>query len=162
MAELNQTLRFTDLTLEERTSFSGSPVLVRLAQGDQLYKWTQYGLIHKGKASPFWNPWSTIRAGGMTAPGFAELRTRYANVGGSVGRPQEFARTRNAVREDWNEMTSITKARLLTPVWGFLGTTRHQPINSAPTPAGEAEVFLIGGDYQLCIPNMTSANIVKL
>lgn len=175
--ELNQGLAFQQLTPTEQGSFClrPAPVLVQLPKGTQLYKWTEYGLFNPaGFASPYWSPWAAMNVGGMRVPGFSELRKRYRNTGGSVGRPQEFMRVRSAVTDYWNSMTSITKAELLEPVWGFVGVcapkppTKHderiynlKPAERAAIPH-TADVLLIGGAYQLVLPNMRADHIFKL
>ena len=88
---------------------------------------------------------------------------RYRNVDGSVGRPQEFARSRNAVTEQWNDMGSLMKAEFKKPVWGFAGRTSGQrKFNDPDHPAEQFNVVFIGGDFQLCIPNLTPDWIKKL
>ncbi|WP_263382880.1 hypothetical protein [Granulicella arctica] len=176
--ELNQSLRFDQLSSEERGSFTvrPTPIHIRLEKGTQLYKWTQYGLFnpHTGIASSFWSPWAAMTIGGMNVPGFSDLRKRYRNINGGVGRPQEFMRVRSAVTDYWNTMSSITKAELVTPVWGFLGVCGPKP----PTKHDEqlhnmsaqdrakipptADVLFIGGAYQLVLPNMDAQHIFKL
>src|SRR5579875_3694457 len=149
--ELNQNLRFWDLTEEEQATFClhPAPELVRFAErATYLYKWTQYDLVNpeNQRVSAFWLPWTGFRLGDHNVPGFRELRMRYRNRNGSVGRPQEFARARNAVTEEWNAMSSIMKIQLLKPVWGFVGVTKTQRATLDPALAN---VALIGGDYQV-------------
>ena len=162
--ELNQSLRFDQLSDSQQKSFwkQPTPVLVRLAAGFQLYKWTQYGLInpYNGSASEYWSPWAPMTSGNIQVPGFSELRTRYQNINGGVGRPQEFARARSAVTQEWNTMSSLTKAELSLPVWGFLGTCAPQPVTQSEEAS--RKVLFIGGNYQLVIPNMTAKHIFKL
>lgn len=163
LAELNQGLRFDKLTPTQQKSFATrpAPVLVRLEKGTQLYKWTEFALIGKhGYASEYWSPWKPMVVGDMHVPGFAELRERYRNLGGSVGRPQEFMRVRNAVTQEWNSMSSLTKAELSLPVWGFLGVCAAQPVTKSEE--AERRVLFIGGNYQLVIPNMEAKHIFKL
>lgn len=171
LQELNSGLSFQALTEEQRGSFlpSPAPVLVRFEQGDCVYKWTGYDFVRisrttgKEQISEYWCPWNELSIGALRVPGFKELRTRYRNVGGSVGRPQEFARARNAVTHQWNEMTSILKARFRKPVWGFVGRTAPQRFyQDRDKPEVLANVTWIGGDFQLCIPNLTPEWIEKL
>jgi len=165
--ELNPGLGFLTLTKSQQESFRPSPipVLVRLEAGDCVYKWTSYSLVNPntGRITEYWSPWNSLKAGSQIIPGFKELRTRYRNVQGSVGRPQEFARSRNAVTEQWNQMESLLKAQFLKPVWGFAGATAGQrKFNDPAHPAEQDNVFFIGGDYQLVIPNLTTDWIKKL
>jgi hypothetical protein len=82
---------------------------------------------------------------------------RYRNIDGSVGRPHEFARARSSVTLQWNDMTSITKARIVGgAVWGILGKARYQRLSKdTKHPRHLDNVFTIGGDFQICIPNLT-------
>ncbi len=94
----------------------------------------------------------------------------YENASGAVGTPQDFARARSAVTLQWNGMNSILYAKLKVPVWGFVGKTRGQPVfydrkkpsydpgNLRDDP-NNPKVFFIGGNYQLCIPNLTPSHI---
>ena len=117
--ELNAKLHLLALAKDELESFYPSPVpvLTRFEAGWCLYKWTGYGLVNSktGKITQYWLPWTGFKIGSRDVPGFKELRTRYRNVDGSVGRPQEFARARNAVTEQWNPMHSILKASFSNP-----------------------------------------------
>ena len=161
--ELNQTLRFDKLTLTQQQSFNSrpTPVLVRLPGGTHLYKWTQYPLINnRGFASEYWSSWQPMTVEAMRIPGFSELRKRYRNRDGEVGRPQEFMRARNAVTDYWNNMESITKAELRLPVWGFIGVCAPQPVSKSEEQS--RRVLFIGGEYQLVLPNMQAQHIFKL
>jgi hypothetical protein len=137
---------------------------MKFERGFRLYKWTEFGLVNPktGKITQYWMPWTGFKIGDRSVPGFKELRIRYRNVDGSVGRPQEFARARNAVTEQWNAMSSILHAELKQPAWGFVGMTGGQRAYSDPKNLTVRDnVFLIGGDYQLCIPNLTPEHIQK-
>lgn len=169
--ELNSALSFQALSETQRSSFLPTPVplLVRFERGDCVYKWTSYDLIRisrstgKEEVSEYWCPWETIEVGSLRVPGFREVRIRYRNVDGSVGRPQEFARARNAVTHQWNEMTSVLKAKFRKPVWGFVGRTAPQRFyEDRKNPDLLANVSWIGGDFQLCIPNLTPEWIEKV
>ncbi len=165
--ELNRGLGFLSLSKEQQDTFHPSPlpVLTRIEAGECVYKWTAYPLQDPktGKITEYWSPWKRLQLGTMEIPGFKELRIRYRNVGAGAGRPQEFARARNAVTEQWNPMSSLLKAEFLKPVWGFAGRTSGQRKFDDPAhPQEQANVFFIGGDFQLCIPNLTSDWIKKL
>jgi len=165
--ELNPGLSFLNLSKSQQETFRPAPipVLTRFEAGACVYKWTSYPLVNPktGRITEYWSAWDSLRIGARVIPGFKELRTRYANVGGSVGRPQEFARSRNAVTEQWNPMDSLLKAQFLKPVWGFVGLTAGQrKFNDPSHPAEQDNVFFIGGDYQLVIPNLTPDWIKKL
>jgi hypothetical protein len=167
--ETNQNLRFLDLDEEQRASFLLRPLpeLVRFAKGQCFYKWTEFALVNPAKPknpiTEYWLPWKAFKVGDREVPGFKELRMRYANKGGGVGRPQEFARSRNAVTEQWNAMSSILKVQLQVAVWGFVGLTSSQRAYLEPdNPDKLTNVMLIGGDYQLCIPNLNPHHIRKI
>jgi hypothetical protein len=162
MAELNQSLRFDQLSIDQQHSFTQhpQPILVRMDKGFEVYKWTQYPFVSsRGTITEYWSPWEAMRFNDQHVPGFVELRKRYANRPGEVGRPQEFMRARSAVTNEWNDMSSLTKAQLLEPVWGFLGLCRHQRVSNA---ANMDHVFFIGGNFQLVIPNLSLMAIKKL
>jgi hypothetical protein len=161
--ELNHDLRFNQLTPVQQKSFNTrpTPTLIRFEKGTHLYKWTEFPLIGKrGYASEYWSPWKPLVVGDMHVPGFAELRERYRNLNGGVGRPQQFMRVRNAVTAEWNSMSSLTKAELAVPVWGFLGTCAAQPVTQSEEAS--RRVLFIGGNYQLVLPNMEAKHIFKL
>src|SRR5690242_17376503 len=127
-----------------------APVLVRFERGDEVYKWTEYGFASKTKegkdrVSEYWCPWKAVKVGPVEAPGFDEMRKRYGNIDGGVGRPQEFARARLAVKTNWNAMSAITKARFKKPVWGFLGRTKYQSLHDPREGEAPTNVLLIGG-----------------
>ena len=170
-AELNQSLTFPSLKPAFQHSFTERPqtIHMRFPPGFQVYKWTEYPFLRNGGGvTEFWCPWQRMMLGNIEVPGFKELRMRYRNIGGSVGRPQEFARVRNAVTNEWNAMSSLTKAELRLPVWGFIGVCSNQLVSTAQEkerPSGApptAKVVFLGGDYQLLLPNMTAEHIFKL
>jgi hypothetical protein len=165
--ELNENLRFSDLSQDEQASFRliPPPAPYRFAKDFCFYKWTEFGLVNpkNRKITQYWFPWTSFKLDGREIPGFKELRMRYRNTGGGVGRPQEFARARGAVTEQWNAMTSILKVQLLEPVWGIVGLINAQRAYEDPEhPATLENVLLIGGDYQLCVPNLTPKEIRRL
>jgi hypothetical protein len=48
------------------------------------------------------------------------------------------------------------ESRVEEPVWGFVGKTSSQrKFNDPDHPAEQFNVLFIGGDFQLCIPNLT-------
>ena len=165
--ELNHGLSFQALTETQQKSFRPTPipVLVRMEAGDCVYKWTQYSALvnPRGAISEYWFPWEELRVGSQQIPGFKELRTRHRNVGGGVGRPQQFARVLGAVTEQWNDMSAIVKAQFLKPVWCYVGQTSGQrKFNDPKHPCEQDNIFWIGGAYQLVIPNLTTDWIKKL
>lgn len=169
--ELNLGLSFTSLHPKLQECFLPAPVptLVRFGKEDCVYKWTEYPLMSvdpatgQKRVTPWWSNWSDLKIGHTLIPGYAQLRRRYRNVDGSVGRPQEFARARSAVQVQWNQMSGLLKARFKKPVWGFVGRAASQRLyEDQKHPNVLQNVVLIGGDYQLCIPNLSGEWIEKL
>jgi hypothetical protein len=71
-----------------------------------------------------------------------------------------YARARLAVDKDWgNIMDHLLTARLTQNVYGFSGQAKYQPLHGK---IRDNNVFLIGGDEQLCIPNLTSQHIAQV
>jgi hypothetical protein len=164
--ELNAGLSFSALTNTQQESFYSSPVpvLVKFEAGDCVYKWSDSGTLmtpDTGRISEYWFPWDSGKIGPYEVEGFKEFRMRHRNRGGSVGRPQQAARSLGAVTEQWSGMSSILKAQFLKPVWGFVGKTAGQrKFNDPNHPAEQDNIYFIGGAYQIVIPNL-SANYIK-
>ncbi|HEY0264404.1 MAG TPA: hypothetical protein VGC07_07760 [Granulicella sp.] len=171
--KLNSSSTLHDLDDSEQRSFGmrPAPVLIELPSGFQIYKWagTSYKDAHghrvrstifdrNGFASQYWAPWATMPQ--YQVPGFSDLRKRYANMNGSVGRPQEFARVRFAVTQEWSEMNSLVKAELRTSVWALLGVCAPQPVTEQSDDP--RKVLFIGGNYQLLIPGLRADDIFQL
>jgi hypothetical protein len=171
LTKLSSSTRFEELCDEFQESFLLNPMpsLIQLPAGFQVYKWAGTSRIDKasghrvrntifgktGVSTPYWSPWAAMPK--HRAPGFKEIRTRYRNLNGGVGRFQEMARARLAVTNEFSEMNSIVKAELKTPAWAFAGLCRHQRVNEK-----EPDVVFIGGDFQLVIPGLTADNIFAL
>jgi hypothetical protein len=168
MDELNRGVPFSALSADQRDSFYPLPVplLVRFERGACVYKWTSHTTLvksSKGYFTEYWSAWDSFRIGDRTIEGFKEFRTRHNNLGGNVGRTQAAARALSAVTEQWNGMRSILKAEFLKPVWGFVGKIKYQRKFDDPDhPAEQSNVVLIGGAYQVLIPNLTEEWIRKL
>jgi len=166
--ELNLGLGFSALTKTQQGSFYPSPVpvLVKFQGWDCVYKWSDYGTLvnpNTGRISEYWFPWKSFKVGDQVIDGFKEFRMRHCNRNGSVGRPQQAARSLGAVTEQWSDMSSILKARFLSPVWGFVGKISGQRKFQDPKhPTEQDNIFFIGGAYQIVIPNLSSKYIEKL
>ncbi len=172
--KLNAAATLQSLDALEQDSFRISPVpaLILLPKGFQLYKWTGTSrhdratgqrirnslFDQNGFASQFWAPWAAMHQ--YQVPGFADIRKRDRNIGGSVGRPQELARAHFAVTEEWSEMNSLIKAELLTPMWAFLGVCSEKPLSD--NPHDHRHGVFPGGNYQLVIPGLAAPDIFKL
>jgi hypothetical protein len=90
---------------------------------------------------------------GLQDAGLAALLER--GVGLGVG-AAEFARARSAVTRQWNSMSGLLIARLVQPVYGFIGRCAAQPIDDAVGP----KVVWIAGAWQAYVPNLTPRRIV--
>ena len=164
---------FADLDDQYSETFRGFPVpeLVLLPARFQVYKWAGTSRLEKGArvrhalfnergySSAYWAPWAAMHTP-HHVPGFAQLRKRYRNTGGSVGSPQAMARQRFAVTEEFSEMNSLVKAELLAPAYAFLGICGMMPFSN--NSHNHRPGFLPGGDYQLVIPGLRVADIFKL
>lgn len=136
-----------------------------LRPGHELYKYTQYGTVNgKGAVTPWWSSVEPIAAGD---PGLTAFQRR----AGLTGSEKELARARSAVSHGWNEMTRFVKIAVQIEVYGFAGRCAGMPkwdAATAPdsslpagyTSAGELQnVILIGGHYQLYLPNLLPSDI---
>lgn len=63
-------------------------------------------------------------------------------------------------------MENLVRARLMQPVYAFVGPTKWQntqfSIDKEDTELPANRFTLIGGDTQYCIPNLTTAHIAEL
>jgi hypothetical protein len=116
----------------------------------KLYKFTSHPLFGPGgKVTPFWSSVEPIAPGD---PGWEEGQRRAAHIDASQ---VDTARARAAVTRQWNSMQGQIRARLCTPVYAFVGQCSGQRIDAE----SDANVFFIGGAWQLWIPNLTSKHI---
>jgi hypothetical protein len=93
---------------------------------------------------------------------FDVVKQRCARLGTSV---QRYCRTRYAVIWEWKSgMSQIVTARLLQAVYGFDGETAAVPTQYSVEGADTKlkNIALIGGDPQLCIPNLTPQHIAEI
>ena len=153
MAVLNAEFDFRIADQDVRKAFLGGYAEKRmLIAGTKLYKHTSYGLIGPdGKITPWWSSTAPIAA---DDPGQEGSQARAGNIGAS---DQEFARARGAVTRQWNAMERVLHAILVQPVYGFAGRCSGQLLDN-----GMPNVVLIGGAFQLWIPNLTSSQIVQI
>lgn len=80
---------------------------------------------------------------------------------------RRYARARLAVIWEWgNSMDNLLRARLLQPVYAFVGPAKwqdtHFSMDREDTQLPANRLALIGGDTQYCIPNLTPAHIAEL
>jgi len=151
---LNETLQFSSAPAEVQRAFAGSmPQKVLLQLGHRLYKFTQYELLHQGRATAWW---SSVKPINSADTGLETLLERAARLGTS---PAEFARARNAVTKQWNSMNGLLLAALTSPVYALVGRVAHQQFDERPE---YSNVAFIGGAIQLWILNLTAQHIRKL
>src|SRR5215469_3203967 len=122
-----------------------------LPAGTLLWKCTDYQL-RAGFVTEWWAPGDHLK------PALEHCM----NLGVSL---QRYCRVRYAVIWEWgNKASHLLKARLLEPVYAFAGQTK--PMGTKHTPGGQdtgmGNLALIGGDPQLCIPNLTLAEITQV
>lgn len=155
MSTMNSDINFSDVGADVRRAFLGGRAVKRpFPAGYQLYKFTQYPLLGSdGRVSPWW---SSVEPLGGNDPGLAETLKRAERLGVHAA---EFARARSAVVKQWNSMTGLLIAQLTAPVFGFVGTVAHQPIDESPV---FRNVVFIGGAKQIWLPNLTAAQIHKV
>jgi hypothetical protein len=157
---LNETLTFESLRPADQGAFIGTPEKRALPAGFRLYKFTQYA-AHRtafdGAVTPWWSSVDPLDA---SDPGLAGTLERAERVGSS---PNEFARARAAVTLEWNAMTNLERVRLISPVWAFVGRCRTQRLSVSTDERTGAmlapNVYLIGGAWQLFIPNLSWVDI---
>jgi hypothetical protein len=149
---LNDTIRFEMAPENVRKAFRRQQATKKLLHsGHQLYKFTGYSLFRPdGSVTPFWFSVSPITPGDT---GLAGLQERSVVL---TSEASTTARARGAVTRQWNPMTGLLRARLVAPVYGFIGQCSGQPIDEAPS-----NVFFIGGAWQLWIPNLTAQTITQ-
>ncbi len=155
---LNESLKFetaADATVK-RAFIGGKPeAKVRIESGTKLYKWTSHGLLTAKGISPWWSfvESRALPCGNRTA-GFRAMEERAKRLGQP---PRDFARVRFAVTRQWNEMSRLLLIHLTADVYGFVGKTFGQLEDQ-----NVDNVFLIGGDYQLWIPGLTTAHVHEI
>jgi hypothetical protein len=156
MAVLNEGFVWESAPESDRKAFLGGRAEKRLLpSGTRLYKYTQYAMVHptRGTVTPWW---SSIKPLHPSDPGY-EKNEQYAqnlNVSG-----KDYTRARWAVTKQWNSLEKVLHAELLLPVYGFAGRVSAQPLDQDDKAR---KVLLIGGAWQLWIPNLTAAHIHQI
>lgn len=155
--ELNYSLTFDQAAMakpEVRRAFIGGKpeTKERLLASTKLFKWTQYPLVGPKGITPWWS-FVEDRAlvNGKKVDGLRQSQIYAQRLGAQDSR---YARTRSAVTQQWNQMTKPLVIELMKNVWGFIGKASGQPEDKQM-----ANVYLIGGAYQVWIPNLTIAHI---
>jgi hypothetical protein len=126
-----------------------------VSAGTVLWKCTQFSLVNPstGSITEWW----------CSAEDFDTTLERCKNLQISLRR---YARSRLAVKWEWNNsMDNLLRARILQPVYAFVGLTKWQntrfSIDKEATALPANRLALIGGDLQYCVPNLTNAHITK-
>jgi hypothetical protein len=137
-----------------RRAFLGAPAAEWLQPGTRLYKWTKSIFGARG-VTPWWFFLeSRVLTNGVRCPGLRE-RQKYANRLNVSDR--DYHRVRGAVTKQFNTMATPICISLTTGAWGYSGKAAGQ-IEDQDIP----RVFLIGGDYQLWIPNLEIADFILI
>ena len=156
---LNEDLRFDALDEGARKAFLRVPDRMLLRPGSKLYKWTNRTL-----GGPHITPWwsfveSTRLPSGIVADGFRVSEERAARLGRTH---REFARSRAAISGQFkNNLSNLLVIQLKVPVWGFAGRCSGQP-EFDDEQKDLSHVFLIGGAFQVLIPNVALDHVTQL
>lgn len=158
--ELNANLTFDLATATQpdlRRAFLGhkAETKERLLPGSKLYKWTQHPLVGPKGITPWWSFLEDrTLANGSRVEGLAKLQEYAQRLSATDSR---YHRTRLAVTKQWNQMNRPLVIQLLKPVWGFAGKASGQLEDQTVS-----NVYLIGGAYQIWIPNLTLAHLQQV
>jgi hypothetical protein len=143
MDALNSDFDFSKTDRQTQLAFRGSPRRVLFEAGDRLYRFTSLpGPTFAGNElfkSPWWQPHRTFNAIVRTAH-----RTRTSIV--------DSARSGLAVNHTWNPtMEWLVIIELTSPVYGWAGRTRQQPVEGA-----DRTVLLMGNLTQAFVPGLAA------
>ncbi len=161
MAVLNESISlhefnttFTYNKRQPKDFFRGHAAASRdqLSAGTVLWKCADFGISPSHKISEWW----------IVRDHLTEVLRRCGGLGVSL---QRYCRARYAVIWEWRSAASyLIEARLLQPVYGFSGQTA--PVDTRFSVRGQdtglKNITLIGGDPQLCIPNLTTLHIAQI
>jgi len=125
-----------------------------LSAGTILWKCTDFPLVNEGSITEWWCSADDLHATLQLCKNLQVSLRRYA-------------RARLAVTWEWgNSMERLLHARLLQPVYAFVGLTKWQntqlTVDKVDTQLPANRLALIGGGNQYCIPNLTVSHIVEL
>jgi hypothetical protein len=151
---LNADFRFENASANVKRAFLRPPEKLLLAARKKLYRWTDNPLIDdEREISPWWSFVETTQLPrGAIADGFWVSEERAKRIGRTH---REFARSRVAISKEFNNrLTNLLLIELCESVWGFAGQASGQPEFARNQPE-LANVFLIGGAYQVWVPNLT-------
>jgi hypothetical protein len=142
-------------------------VLVRA--GAVLYKLTQHPLINGARITTrrcFVHSTNVRLSDGSSVlvPGWETARAKVRTLGGTDA---EFVRARSAVFKNRNRMSCMLRVRMNVDAYGWFGLCAGQPLYyrkpGEPSPLDEpTNVFLVGGGYQLYIPNLNIGTVTEV
>ena len=156
MPQLNEDFDFElSASAEVRRAFRGSPSKELLEAKTKMYKWTQHSFVGRRGITPWWSLVNPLELkNGATIPGLRTLQERGSRL---EVHERHFARVRSAVTKEWNTMRKPLFVQLLQPVWGWIGQASGQRASM-----DDANVILIGGNYQAWIPNLTELYVKQI
>ena len=121
------------LTPSNISTFRFTPKKVMLEKGIQLHR---FYTSDDNKFGAFWLSDQTL----MSIKQFANSRN---------AKISEVARPWMAIRKEWNpQMNNLIHARLLEPVYAFVGPTRYQ------STIDNGNVLFMGNSEQIFLPNL--------
>ena len=150
---LNEGVRFESVDPSVKRAFLRTPEKMLLTAPVRLYKWTNRPLSDGARITPWWSFVETTRLpSGAHAEGFHVSEERAKRLGRSH---REFSRSRAAISDQFdNTMATLLLVQIRQPVWGFAGQASGQR-EFADIQTDLANIFLIGGAYQVWVPNLT-------
>jgi hypothetical protein len=157
---LNEGIRFESVDATVKRAFLRPPEKLLLATRTHLYKWTDSPLNQGGHISPWWSFVETTQLpSGVVADGFRVLEERANRIGRTH---REFSRSRAAISGQFdNRLSKLLLIELSVQVWGFAGQASGQPEFARNQPE-LADVFLIGGAYQVWVPGLTPIHVKSI
>jgi hypothetical protein len=157
---LNEGLRFDNVDASVRRAFLRPPEKLQLSPRTHLYKWTDGPLNQVGRISPWWSFVETTQLpSGAMVDGFRVAEERANRIGRTH---REFARSRAAISGQFhNHLSNLLVIELSVAVWGFAGQASGQPEFALNQPE-LANVFLIGGTYQVWVPGLTPMHVKSI
>jgi hypothetical protein len=157
---LNEGLRWDTVDATVKRAFLRPAERLLLSPRTHLYKWTDGPLNQAGRISPWWSFVETTQLpSGVMADGFRVSEERATRIGRTH---REFARSRAAISGQFNNrLSNLLVIELSVPVWGFAGQASGQPEFARHQPE-LANVFLIGGAYQVWVPGLTPVHVKSI
>lgn len=157
---LNETFRFEDADAVVKRAFNRPPEKTCIRAGRQLYKWTGWPLEGPNGISPWWSfVESTRLPSGAMAEGFRVSEERARRLGKSH---RDYARVRAAISDQFNNsMADLLVVHVNEDVWGLAGLASGQR-EFKDDQVDRQHVYLIGGAWQVWIPNLTTRHVTAL